>query len=65
MNFPIHIEMISMGLPIFYFRGSQVEVSLFDVFLSLEVVFVLANSADTDEMQQYAAFQLGFHKILV
>ena len=56
MNFPLHIEMISMGLPIFYFRVSQVEVSLFDVFLSLELVFVLANSADTDEMQHYVDF---------
>ena len=27
MDFPIHIDIISMGLPIVYFKGSQVEVS--------------------------------------
>ena len=31
------------------------------VFLSLNVVLILANSADHDEMQLYAAFHLGFH----
>ena len=32
-----------------------------DVFLSLKVVLILANSADPDEMQQYAGFHLGLH----
>ena len=41
--------------------GSQVEFSKFDVFLSLKVVFILANSADTDEMQHFAAFHMGLH----
>ena len=27
MDFPIHIDAISMGLPIMYFKGSQVEFS--------------------------------------
>ena len=27
MDFPIHIDAISMGLPILYFKGLQVEVS--------------------------------------
>ena len=31
----------------------------YDVFLSLKVVLILANSADPDEMQHYAAFHLG------
>ena len=31
------------------------------VFLSLKVYFVLANSADPDEMLHYAAFHLGLH----
>ena len=31
------------------------------VFLSLKIVSILANSADTDEMQHYAAFHLGCH----
>ena len=30
-----------------------------DVFLSLKIVFILANSVDSDEMQHYAAFHLG------
>ena len=33
----------------------------YDVFLSLKVVLILANSADTDEMKHYAAFHLGLH----
>ena len=31
------------------------------VFLSLKVVLILANTADPDEMQHYAAFHLGLH----
>ena len=31
------------------------------VFLSLMIVFVLANSVDPDEMPHYAAFHLGLH----
>ena len=53
MGFPIHIDTISMGLPILYFKGLQVDFSKYDVFL--EVVLILANSADPD------AFQLGLH----
>ena len=30
-------------------------------FCPLRFVLILANSADHDEMQQYAAFHLGFH----
>ena len=33
----------------------------YDVFLSLKIVLILENSADPDEMQQYAAFRLGLH----
>ena len=33
----------------------------YDIFLSSKVVLILANSADPDEMQHYAAFHLGFH----
>ena len=33
----------------------------YDVFLSLKVVKILANSADPDEMQHHAAFHLGLH----
>ena len=45
MDFPIHIDTISVELSIVYFKGSHVE----------------ANSADPDEMQHYAAFHLGLH----
>ena len=32
-----------------------------DVFQSLKIVFIQANSADPDEMPPYAAFHLGLH----
>ena len=49
-----------MGLPILYFKGSQVEVPKLCAFLTLVVVLVLPISADPYEMQ-YAAFLLGLH----
>ena len=52
MAFPIHIDKISIGLPILYFNG---------VSLSHKVVFILANSVDPDEMQYHAAIHLGLH----
>ena len=39
-----------------YFKGSQVEFSKLCIF-DPEVLLILANSADRDEMQHYAAFQ--------
>ena len=50
-----------MGLPILYIKGSQVAFSKFRCIRSLDVVLIFANSADPDEMQQYAAFPLGLH----
>ena len=46
-----------------YFKGSQVEFSklLYGVFLSLNVVLIIANCVDSDEMQRNAAFHLGLH----
>ena len=41
MDFPIHYDTkvtISTGLPIVYFKVSQVEFSKIDVFLSMKVV---------------------------
>ena len=61
MDFPIHIDTISMGLSILSFKRTQVEVSNCDDFLSLNVDLILANSADPDEMQHYAAFHLDLH----
>ena len=55
MDLPIHIDTISMELPIVYFKR------LHDVFLPLKVVLILSNSVDTDEIQHYASFHLGLH----
>ena len=63
MDFPINIDTISMGLPILYFKGPEVEVLNYDVFLSLKVVFILANSADPEEMQVYAEVFLSSDKL--
>ena len=32
-------------------------------FLSLKIIFVLANSADPDKMPHYAAFHQGLHSL--
>ena len=63
MEFPIHIETISMELPIECFKGSRVWFS-YDVFLYLKDVLVLSSSADRDEMQHYAAFHQGLYCLL-
>ena len=42
----------------------MVEISKFYVFMSLKIVFVLANSADPDEMAPYEVFHLGLHCLL-
>ena len=31
--------------------------------MSLKIVFIIANSADPDEMPPYAAFHLGLHNL--
>ena len=56
MDFPTHIDTMSIGLPIVYFKGSGYNFLYKGVFLSLKVVLILANSADPDEMQH-----LGLH----
>ena len=55
MDFPIHIDTISMELSILCVWGSQVEFTK----LWCISVLILANSADPDDMQHYAAFHLG------
>ena len=42
-------------------RGHLYNFLNYDVFLSLKVVLILANSAEPNEMQHYAAFHLGLH----
>ena len=61
MDFPIYVNTICMGLPILNFKGLQIKFLNYDVFLYLKVGLMLANSADTDEVQHYAAFHLGLH----
>ena len=61
LDFPIHIDTISMGLSIAYFKGSLVDFLNYNVFLSLMIVLVLENSAGPGEMQHYAAFHQGLH----
>ena len=55
MGFPIKLHTIKLGWSIVYIEGSKV------VFVSLKIYFVLANSADPDEMPHYAVFHLGLH----
>ena len=61
MDFPLHIVTVSMGLPIMYLKGSQVEFSKSWCISVPEDFLISANSADPDEMQHYAAFHLGLH----
>ena len=41
-------------LSIIYFKGSQIEISHYDVFPSLRISFTITNSVGPDEMLQYA-----------
>ena len=52
IDFPIQIATIRMGLSIICFKGSQVDFPNKCVLQSLNIEFIIANSADTDEMQQ-------------
>ena len=61
MEFSIKFDTVNSRWAIIYNEGSQVILSKNIAFLHLEVDFVLANSADPDEMPNYAAFHLGLH----
>ena len=52
IDFPIQIATIKMGLSIICFKGSQVDFLNKCGLQSLNIEFIIANSADTDEMQQ-------------
>ena len=64
MDYPIHIDTISMELSILYFKGLSVKISKNYAFLSLKIVFILANSADHDEMPHKSGSTL-FAKVAV
>ena len=61
VDFPIHRDTIRLGLPIISLKWSLVIFLNYDVFLSLKVGLMLANSVDPDEMQHRTAFYLGLH----
>ena len=51
---------INLGWSIIYIKGSQSIISNIIVFLSLKIFLsLIANSADPDEMLQFASFHLG------
>ena len=60
MDFPITFDTFKSGWAIVYIEGSQHNFPNNSIFLSLKIVFVLANSADPDEMPHYVAFHLVF-----
>ena len=68
-NLPFHFDGVSQthwynkyGIVFFCDRRGHMSKFLnYDVFMSVKVVFILANSEDTDEMRPYAAFHLCLH----
>ena len=56
-----YIDTINMGPTFGFFKVSRVEILNYAVVLSLKAVLILANSADSDEMQHYVAFHLDLH----
>ena len=61
VDFPIHIDSISIDLSILYLWGSKIEILHFNIFLSMKIYFILANSADPDKMSYYVAFHMGHY----
>ena len=58
MEFSIKFDTVKTGFSNVYTEGSQ----FVHVFLSLNIIFVLANnSADPDKMPHSAVFHLGLH----
>ena len=58
MDFPILIDIISLGLPTMPCKGHRLEFPNYDVFLSLKIVLTSAKSEDPS-----AAFHLGLHSL--
>ena len=53
MDYPIHIDISSMKLSALYFKGSQLNLLNFNIFLLLKIVLILENSADPDKMPPF------------
>ena len=64
MNFSIKVNTIKLEWSIVYIEGSSVNFQKIFFFLSLMIDFILANSANPDEMPPYAAFHLGLNFLL-
>ena len=58
---PLRINAIKMVCLLYMLRGHRTEFPNYDVFLSLKIVMVSANSIDPDEMTRYVAFHLGLY----
>ena len=63
MEFSIKFDVVKSGWSKIYIVGSQVIFSE-KYCISLKIDFVLAKSADPDEMSHYAEFHLGLHCLL-
>ena len=60
IDFPIQIGTIGMGLSIICFKGLQVDFFKKYTLQSLNITFIIANSADPDEMQHTTKLYKGF-----
>ena len=60
MEYPKHIDTISLGSPFCVLRGHRLKFLNYDEFMLLKIFFIQASSADPDECL-YAAFYLGLH----
>ena len=63
INFPWHVDRKSMDLSFMYIRGHWSKFLIFNIFLSLGIVFILAISSDPDRMPHYATFILGLFTV--
>ena len=65
VEFSTKFDTVKSGWSIVYIKGLHVIISTkkttHKTFLHLDIDFVLANSADPDEMPPYAAFHLGLY----
>ena len=55
------VETIKVNDYLYISRGVRLEFPNHAAFLSLKIVFILANSAYPNKMPHYAAFHLGLH----
>ena len=64
MEFSIKFDTVKSGWSIVCTEGLLVITFKNIAFLSMKIKFVLANSADHDEIPPYAVFHLGLHCLL-